>query len=87
MRAENPTLTEIEAIRWEKYQLNLLDTWTLAYNRHERGLIASQQWKEWYRYFTELFRTGGERLSKNQWEELKYGYGDKFWLHVSQVLF
>ena len=87
MRTENPTLSEIEAIRWEKYQLNLLDIWALAYNRHERGLLATQQWKEWDRYFTELFRTGGEKLSESQWEDLKYGYGDQFWLHVSQALF
>jgi hypothetical protein len=59
MRGENPTLSEVEAIRWEKYQLNLLDTWALAYNRYERGLLAPQQWNEWDRYFTELFRTGG----------------------------
>ena len=87
MREENPTLTEIEAIRWEKYQLNLIDTWALAYNRQERGLLAPQQWNEWDRYFTELFRTGGERLSIDQWEEWKYAYGDEFWSHVGQVLF
>ena len=87
MREENPSLTEIEAVRWEKYQLNLLDTWALAYNRHERGLLAPQQWNDWDRYFIELFRTGGEKLSKDQWEEWKYGYGDEFWSHVGQALF
>ena len=87
MRGESPELTEIEAVRWEKYQLNLLDTWALAYNRYERDLLAPQQWNEWDQYFIELFRTGGERLSREQWEEWKYGYGDDFWSHVGQSLF
>ena len=87
MRSDNPTLTEVEAVRWEKYQLNLLDTWALAYNRHERGLLAPQQWNEWDRYFIELFQTGGEKLTKDRWEEWKYGYGDDFWSHVGQALF
>jgi hypothetical protein len=87
MRGENPELTEIEAVRWEKYQLNLLDTWALAYSHYERDLLAPRQWNEWDRYFIALFQTGGERLSKEQWEEWKYGYGDKFWSHVGQSLF
>ena len=87
MRGENRELTDIEAVRWEKYQLNMLDTWALAYNRHQRDLLAPQQWNEWDRYFIELFRTGGERLSRDQWEEWTYGYGDDFWSHVGHSLF
>jgi hypothetical protein len=40
MRGEAPVLNEIEAVRWEKYQLNLLDIWALAFNRHEAELLA-----------------------------------------------
>lgn len=87
MRGENPQLTDVEAVRWEKYQLNLIDTWALAYNRHARDLLASKQWHEWDRYYVELFRTGGERLSEEQWEEWRFGYADDFWLHVKESLF
>ena len=87
MREDKPELTDIEAVRWEKYQLNLLDTWAIAYNRHQGELLASQQWHEWDRYFSETFRSGGEKLSREQWEEWRYAYGDGFWSHVEQSLF
>lgn len=87
MRGENPELDEIEAVRWEKYQLHLLDIWALAYNRYRRDLLAQEEWDAWNRYFTDLFRHGGERLTKSRWEELRYGYGDRFWTHVNGSLF
>jgi hypothetical protein len=37
-------LSKVEAVRWEKYQLNLLDIWAMAYSRHERDLLAEDQW-------------------------------------------
>ena len=87
MRGENPELTDVEAIRWEKYQFNLLDVWALAYNRHQHDLLAPEQWFAWDRYFTEIFSTGGEKLSRQQWEEWQFGYADKFWQHVKVSLF
>ena len=87
MRGENPQLDEIEAVRWEKYQLHLLDIWALAFNRFQRGLLAEDEWQAWDRYFTETFRTGGEKLSRERWEELRYGFGDGFWAHVKMALF
>ncbi len=44
-------LTEVEAIRWEKYELNMLDIWALAYSRHQRELLSEEQWQTWDRYF------------------------------------
>jgi hypothetical protein len=87
MRGEDPQLTAIEAVRWEKYQLNMLDIWTMAFTRRERGLLAEDQWEAWDEYFTELFRSGGEKLSRQRWEELKYGFKDEFWTHVGAALF
>ena len=87
MRADNPRLTEVEAVRWEKYQLNLLDIWAMAFMRHEAGLLAGNQWKAWDDYFTQLFKQGGEKLSTNQWAALEYGYDKDFWLHARKVLF
>lgn len=63
MRSESPELTDIEAVRREKYQLNLLDTWALEYNRHERRLLAPQQWHEWkYGYGDAFWSHVGESL-------------------------
>lgn len=87
MRGPEPTLTEIEAVRWEKYQLNLLDIWALAFNRRKRDLLAYEEWIAWDRYFAETFRTGGEKLSLEQWDKLRYGYADDFWAHVRTSLF
>lgn len=68
MRSENPGLSDIEAVRWEKYRLNLLDIWAMACTRYERGLLADDQWSAWDEYFTELFRSSGEKLSRERWE-------------------
>jgi hypothetical protein len=87
MRGEDSELTEVEAIRWEKYQFNLLDIWALAYNRHQHDLLAPEQWVAWDRYFTEVFSTGGEKLSSEQWEKWQFGYADDFWQHVKVSLF
>ena len=87
MRGEDPELTPVEAIRWEKYQLNLLDIWAFAYNRHQRGLLGDEEWVAWDTYFTELFRAGGERLSHERWSELVYGFAADFWQHVGVALF
>jgi len=87
MRGQNPQLSEVQAIQWEKYQLNLLDIWALARERYQQGLLSEYQWNTWDDYFTELFTSGAERISKVQWEELRYGFGGRFWLHVNESLF
>jgi len=87
MRGADPQLSNIEAVRWEKYQLNLLDIWAMAFNRFQRDLLAVDQWNAWNTYFVELFTTGGEKLSKARWEELKYGFDPTFWQHVGKSLY
>lgn len=87
MRSDDPRLTEIEAVRWEKYQLNLLDIWALAFNRHQRDLLAPDQWVAWDTYFTEMFKNGGEKLPRTRWEELRYGFDSTFWEHVRKSLY
>ena len=84
---ENPQLTEIEAVRWERYQTSLLDIWVMAYTRHQTGLLADDHWEPWDTYFIEMFRSGAERLSRERWIELKYGFEPNFWNHVDQALF
>ncbi len=86
-RNGNPDLSDVEAVRWEKYELNLLDIWAMAYNRHQRELLAENQWIAWDRYFTHMFSTGGEAISKSRWEELQYGFDKDFWEHVGAALF
>ena len=80
-------LSDVEAVRWEKYELNLLDIWAMAYNRHERELLAENQWIAWDTYFTHMFSSGGEAVSKTRWEELQYGFDHDFWEHVGAALF
>lgn len=87
MRGDEPHLTEIEAIRWEKYQLNLLDIWALAFNRYHADLLAESEWLAWDGFFGEVFRTGEEALSIELWREYQYGYDPRFWAHVHHALF
>ena len=86
-RRSGGTLTEIEAVRWEKYELNLLDIWALAYIRYGRDLLSDDQWNAWDVYFTDLFSDGGEKISKQRWVELERGFDHDFWQHVNDALF
>ncbi len=86
-KREGTELTPIEAVRWEKYQLVLLDMWALGFNRHRRGLLASDQWAAWDSYFVVIFTTGAERMPQTQWESLAYGYDPVFWEHVGASLY
>ena len=80
-------LTEVEVIRWEKYELNLLDIWALAHSRYQRELLSENQWETWDRFFTHLFSNGAEAISKARWEELHNGFDPEFWIHVGAALF
>ncbi len=80
-------LTEVEVIRWEKYELNMLDIWALAHSRHQRELLSEGQWETWDRYFTHLFSDGAEAIPQARWEELHYGFDQEFWKHVGVALF
>ena len=71
-------LTDIEIIRWEKYQLNMLDIWALAHSRYTRELLSADQWMTWDRYFTHMFSNESEAISKARWEELSYGFDAEF---------
>ena len=80
-------LTPVEAVRWEKYQLVHLDMWALAYNRHRRGLLATDQWEAWDGFFAAIFSSGPERMPREQWEALAYGYDSDFWQYVGTSLY
>ncbi len=86
-RNDDAELTEVEAIRWEKYELNMLDIWALAYSRYERELLSEVQWKTWDIYFTHMFSNEAEAISKARWEELHYGFDQEFWHHVGVTLY
>lgn len=86
-RNGNADLTEAEAIRWEKYVLNMLDIWALAHGRYQRGLLSEEQWLTWDRYFTHMFSKEAEAISRLRWEELQYGFNTEFWGHVGAALF
>ncbi len=87
MRTDDQDLDQVEAVRWEKYYMNMLDIWAMAYMRHGDDLLSDQQWHAWDSYFTELFTNGGEKLSRQRWEQLGYGYDQGFHEHVSQAVF
>ena len=80
-------LTATEAIRWEKYELNMLDIWALAHSRYQRDLLSEDQWQTWDRYFTHVFSNESEAISMARWEELQYGFDSAFWQHVGEALF
>ena len=86
-RNGNADLTEVEAVRWEKYELNMLDMWALAHSRYKRELLSEEQWVTWDRYFTHMFSNESEAISKARWVELRYGFDTEFWEHVSAELF
>lgn len=86
-RTGDDELSETEAIRWEKYELNMLDLWSLAHSRYQRQLLSEDQWLTWDRYFTHMFSNEAEAISEGRWEELQYGFDTGFWDHVGVVLF
>jgi hypothetical protein len=86
-RKGSADLTEAEAIRWEKYQLGMLDIWALAHSRFQHDLLSEDQWVTWDRYFTHMFSKESEAISKARWEELQYGFETKYWEHVGAALF
>jgi hypothetical protein len=86
-RQGDTELSEIELIRWEKYELNMLDIWALAHSRFQRELLSEVQWLTWDRYFTHMFSNEAEAISKTRWEELHYGFDTDFWEHVENALF
>jgi hypothetical protein len=83
----DPELTDIEAVRWERYQLNLLDIWAMAFNRHRQELLGDEQWSAWNSYFAYTFSEDHEKLSRADWEEFTYGYDVDFWAHVEEAVF
>lgn len=87
MRTGEVPLTEVETVRWEIYQLNLLDIWAMAYNRHQRDLLADQQWLAWDTYFVGIFTKGAPAIDRERWEELTYGFDADFWAHVGRSIF
>ena len=87
MREESPKLTEIETVRWEKYQLTMLDIWAMAYMRHNADLLSRDQWESWNGYFTQIFKSGTEKLTEARWREFEFGYDRSFWHHVRLALF
>lgn len=86
-RSGDSGLSEVESIRWEKYELGMLDIWALAHSRYERSLLSEEQWVAWDRYFTYIFSEGTESISRERWGELNYGFEQRFWSHVGTVLF
>jgi len=72
-------LTDIEAVRWEKYRLNLLDIWAMAYERHLDGLMGDQEWNAWNTYLVDTFANGPERLQATEWQDLRQGFDPLFW--------
>ncbi len=80
-------LTEVDVVRWEKYELNMLDIWALAHSRYQRDLLSERQWQTWDRYFSHMFANEAEAISRSRWEELEYGFEAEFWQHVGVALF
>jgi hypothetical protein len=80
-------LSDVEGIRWEKYELGMLDIWALAHSRYDRNLLSEEQWVAWDRYFTHLFSKEAESITRGRWRELSYGYETGFWNHVGEALF
>ena len=86
-KAGETDLTPVEAVRWEKWQLVQLDIWAMAFNRHERGLLGTDDGDAWDRFFVGLFSVEVERLSREQWRSLEYAFDADFWGHVNASLF
>ena len=73
-RKGDTPLSEVEAVRWEKCELNLLDIWAMAFTRHQRELLSNEQWTAWDDYFTELFSSKGQQITRERWNELENGF-------------
>ena len=87
LSGESPELTPVASIRWERYQLNMLDIWAMAFNRYRQDLIGAEQWNAWDEYFAGQFAHKAERIDRAFWEKFGYGYDPDFWAHVEGRLF
>ncbi len=85
-RRGEPPLSEIEAVRWDKYRLNLIDIWAMAHGRNAQGLMLEAEWVAWNGYFVTTFANGPERLGRAEWEAWTYAYGNDFWDFVGREL-
>jgi hypothetical protein len=88
-KEEDPAaeLDGADAMRFLKWQLLHLDIWAMAYNRHERELLGTDEWEAWDQYFVQLFSAKAERVSRDQWSSLAFGFDADFWEHVGESLF
>ena len=78
-RSGTEEFTEVEAIRWERYEMLMLDVWVMAFTRHQAGLIADEHWAPWDEYFTYIFSRGDEKLTPERFYALRFGYEPEFW--------
>jgi hypothetical protein len=74
--------SEVQRIRCETYQLDLLDIRALAYLRHQTDLLADRHWHAWDDDFSHIFAEGDRRVSRARRAELEYGSDAGFWRHV-----
>ena len=59
----------------------------MAYNRHRRSLLDTEDWEAWDHFFVELFSTKAEKLSREEWVSLTWAFDAEFWGHVGARLF
>jgi len=75
-------ITAIEAKQWEWHLWRWLGLWELAFNRHNDGLMAEDQWQGWDRAFETLILDSEFGLAENFWQEDRVSYGQDFAAHV-----
>ena len=80
-------LSDVDAIRWEKYELNVLDIWALAHSRYRNGLLSDDAWTAWDTYFVSEFKGGTPTLTRERWQGHQSGFDRAFWEHVNASLF
>jgi hypothetical protein len=85
-RSGDDHLSEVESIRWEKYQLNLMDLWAMLFRQNQEGLMPEGEWHGWNTYLTTAFTTGDERITSEWWARYVTGFGPDFWQHVNNSL-
>ena len=77
------SLSAADSLRFLAYQHDFFDTWEIAWYYHTDGILETDTWEEWDRWFSEEAR----RAPDFSWRETRHHFtGEDFRGHVDRAL-
>jgi len=81
-RADPGSLTPVEHMQYAAHDAYFYDTWELAWNYYNTGVLGVVSWTDWNVFFT----LDAQPRSLSFWRELRSGYSPAFQDHVNKVM-